>query len=97
MLFSFGPLSPPLRLLQWGNGEKTGKLKNRGRAGDDGKGQTEGASALQCFQNGARFPRESGSRSTSHNMAAETQHVVRQQRILFSLSKGPFQRAKPNS
>ena len=34
-----GKLSPPQRLLQWGNGEKTGKLKNRGRAGDDGKGQ----------------------------------------------------------
>ena len=45
-------LSPPQRLLQWGNGEKTGKerdngeIKNRERAGDDGKGEEEGASAI---------------------------------------------------
>ena len=67
------------------NGKKreiTGKLKNREGAGDDGMGQKEGASAILCFQNGAGFPRESGPRSSSHNMAAETQHIVRQKRIL---------------
>ena len=37
-IFSSMRLCPPRRLLQWGNGEKTGKLKNRGHAGDDGKG-----------------------------------------------------------
>ena len=43
--FAGSELSPPQRLLQWGNGEKTGKreitgkLKHRGRAGDGGKGE----------------------------------------------------------
>ena len=54
-----GFLSPPQRLLQRRNGEKIeksdrkrggggGKLKNRGRAGDDGKGEDPSLFPSQC-------------------------------------------------
>ena len=48
-----------------GKGRKTGEIKNLGRAGGDGKGEKAGASAKKCFQNGARFPRETGPNCTS--------------------------------
>ena len=58
-------LSPLQRLLLWKRKRKWGsgkRKKKSGSAGHDGRSEGSGASARKCFQSGAWFPRDSGSR-----------------------------------